>query len=150
MWPRLGQLGARTDRAGDEPRAAVGGVVVGDRAGDAGGGDVELVGPVGDAVLGEHGGEAAEAGGLDDVDADVEEGGVHPGDDVGPGQAEHLVAALERRSAEVVGGEVEGLHVRAERAVVDDHALGDGIEKGVGGHRGFEATRASAGRLGCV
>ena len=122
------QLGARADRAGDVAGAAVGGVAVGDLAGDAGGGDVELVGLVGDVVLGEDGGEAAEAGRLDGVDADVEERRVHPGDDVGPGEAEHLVAPLERRAAEVVGREVETLDVGAEGAVEDDHPLVHGIE----------------------
>ena len=52
------QLRAGPDRAGDVAGPAVGGVVVGDLAGDAGRGDVELVGLVGDAVLGEHGREA--------------------------------------------------------------------------------------------
>ena len=127
------ELRAGADRAGDVAGPAVGGVVVGDLAGDAGGGDVELVGLVGDVVLGEHGREAAEAGRLDGVDADVEERRVHAGDDVGAGEAEHLVAALERGAAEVVGGEVETLDVRAERAVEDDDALVHRVEVGLPG-----------------
>ena len=118
-----GELGARADRAGHQPAVAVGHL-----AGDAGGGHVELVGPLGDVVLAERDGEGAEAGGLDDVDADVEEGVVHPGDDVGPGDDEQLVAALEGLAAEVVGAQVEGLDVGAEGAVVDDDALVDEIE----------------------
>ena len=70
----------------------------------------------------------AEAGRLDDVDADLEEGVVHAGDHVGSGGDEQLVAALEGLAAEVVGGEVERLHVGAEGAVEDDDALGDEIE----------------------
>ena len=47
------------------------------------------------------------------------------GDDVGPGEHEHLVAALEVGAAEVVGGQVLLLDVRAEGAVVDDDPLVD-------------------------
>ena len=139
------QLRAGTDRAGDVAGPAVGGVVVGDLAGDAGRGDVELVGLVGDVVLGEHGREAAEARRLDGVDADVEERRVHAGDDVGPGEAQHLVAALERGAAEVVGGEVEALHVRAERAVEDDDALVHRVEVGL---RAMDARGYAPGAAG--
>ena len=98
-------------------------VAVGDLAGDAGGLEVDLVGLVGDAVLAERHGERAERGGLDDVDADLEVVVVHLGDDVGPGEHEHLVAALERGPAEVVGGQVLLLHAGAEGPVVDDDPL---------------------------
>ena len=99
-------------------------MTVGHLAGDAGGGDVELVGPLGDAVLAERDGEERpERGRLDHVDADLEEGVVHPGDDVGPGDDEHLVAALEGLAAEVVRAQPEHLHVGAEGAVVDDDPL---------------------------
>ena len=65
--------------------------------------------------------------------------GVHAGDDVGPGQAEHLVAALEREPAEVVGGEVETLDVGAEGAVEHDDSFGDRIEVGLSRHEASEA-----------
>ena len=130
------QLGAGADRAGDVAGPAVGGVVVGDLAGDAGGGDVELVGLVGDAVLVEDRGEAAEAGRLDGVDTDVEERGVHAGDDIGPGGAEHLVAAFERRPAEVVGTQVDALDVGAEGAVEHDDPPLDRLEVGLACHEG--------------
>ena len=84
--------------------------------------------------------EAAEAGRLDGVDADVEERGVHPGDDVGPGEAEHLVAALERGAAEVVGRQVEALHVGAERAVEDDDPSLHRVEVGLCCHGRHKAT----------
>ena len=144
------QLRAGPDRAGDEAGPAVGGVVVGDLAGDARRGDVEVVGAVGDVVLGEHGREAAEAGRLDGVDADVEERRVHAGDDVGTGQAQHLVAALERGAAEVVGGQVESLHVRAERAVEHDDAPVHCLEVGLRRH-GVPRLPADpgSGREGC-
>ena len=73
-------------------------------------------------------GEGAEGGGLDDVDADLEEVVVHRGDHVGPGDHQQLVAALERLAAEVVGAEAQRLDVGAEGAVVDDHLLLDQIQ----------------------
>ena len=144
--PEARQLGAGPDRSRHVAPATVGGVVVGHVAGDAGRGDVELVRPLGDVVLVEHRREAAEAGGLDGVDADVEERPVHARDHVGPGQTQHLVAALERRAAEVVGSEVEVLHVCAERAVEHDHALGDGIEVGLRFHATLHATAGTPPR----
>ena len=51
------------------------------------------------------------------------------GDDVGPGEHEVLVAALEVGAAEVVGVEVERLDVGAEGTVVEDDALRDRVEE---------------------
>ena len=144
MWPRLGSFVPGPIEPATKRGAAVGGVAVGDLAGDARGGDVELVGAVGDVVLGEHRAEAAEAGRLHGIDADVEEGGVHAGDDVGPGEAQDLVAALERLPAEVVGREVETLHVGAEGAVEDDDALVHRLEVGLRSHWTQHATGAVA------
>ena len=107
-------------------------------------------GLVGDAVLGEHGGEAAEAGGLDGIDADVEERLVHRRDDVGSGEAQHLVAAFEGGAAEVVGAEVEILHERAERAIEDDDPLGDRVEIGLRAHQIRQATGQSVASSGSV
>ncbi len=73
-------------------------------------------------------------GGLGDVCPDAEVLLVEPGDHVGSGEAQHLVAALERFATEVVGREVEALHVRAERAVIDDHTFVDEFEVGRVGH----------------
>ena len=134
------QLRAGPDRPGDVAGAAVGGEAVGDLSGDAGRGDVELVGPLADVVLGEHGGEGAEAGRLDGVDPGGEERFVHAGDDVGPGEAEHLVAALEGEPTEVVGTEVERLDVGAEGAVEHDDPLAHRVQVGLLRHRTAEAT----------
>ena len=128
------KLGAGADRAGDEASATVGGVAVGDLPGEAARRNVQLVRLVGDVVLVEHGREAAEARRLDGVDADVEEGRVHAADLVGPSETQHLVAALQRGTPEVVGGEVEPLDVRAERTVEHDDPFGDGVEVGLPGH----------------
>ena len=60
---------------------------------------------------------------------DCEELRVHLGDEVGPGEHEVLVAALERRAAEVVGAEVVALHPGAERTVEHEDALAQRVEE---------------------
>src|SRR5205807_225452 len=91
-------------------------------------GDLDLEGHA--AARGGHGPPAGDHGrlrlqevvtGLDEqeVDADLEERAMEVGDDVGPGVGEDLVAPLVGRSAEVVGGQVARLEVRAGGAVVD-------------------------------
>ena len=72
----------------------------------------------------------AERVGLDDVDTELAVGAVELLDHVGPGDAEDLVAALELRTAEVVGREVLLLQPGAGGAVVDDDARLHGLEKG--------------------
>ncbi len=119
------ELGARADRSDHEAGPVGRRVAGGDLAGDAGGGQVQLVGPLGDLVLVQHDGEGAERVGLDGVDADGEERVVEVGDDVGAGGDEHLVAPLERRPAEVVGREVPQLQVRPGGAVEDHDTFGD-------------------------
>jgi hypothetical protein len=136
-----GELGAGTDRA-DHPAGPVRCRVPGcDLLGDASGGLVEREGLLGDAVLGQDDREGAERRGLDRVHADLEERPVHLGDDVGPGEHHVLVAALERRAAEVVGAEVLVLHPRPERPVEDQDAVAERGEKV--GHRG-QATGAGS------
>ena len=116
------------DAAGDEARVVRRRVAVGDFAGELGRASGELGRTLGDLVLGEHGGERAERVGLDDVDADLEERSVEISDDVRPRHDQHFVAALERRTAEVVRSEPAQLEVRAGRAVEDDDALGKQVE----------------------
>ena len=70
-----------------------------------GGGGVELVGLVGEAVLAEHQRRAAEGVGLDDVAAGGEIALVDAVDHVGAGGAEVLVAPFELGAAEVLGGQ---------------------------------------------
>ncbi len=122
-------LGAGPDRAGHEAGVVRGRDVVHDLAGQAGRGDVQLVGPVGEVVLGEGDGEGAEGVGLHHVAAHVEVGGVELADGVGPGDHEELVAALQVRATEVVGGEVEALEEGPRRPVVDDDAFVHEIEE---------------------
>ncbi len=122
------QLRPGPDRAGHVAWPPVAGPAGRDLLGDAGRRHVQRVGPIGDAVLLQHGAERAEAGRLDHVHAHREEVVVHGGDDVRPGQAQHLVAALELRAAEVVRREVEPLDEGAEGAVEHDQAVVDRIE----------------------
>ena len=49
------------------------------------------------------------------------------------------------RPAEVVGGQVETLDVRAERAVEDDDALVDGVEERLRHGIGIQATEGVRG-----
>ncbi|CAB4766994.1 unannotated protein [freshwater metagenome] len=130
-----GQFGARADRAGDISRPAVAGLpLVGDVAGDTRRRAAHLVGLIGDVVLLEHEGERPEGCCLDSVHTDLVEGVVHAGDHVRSREGEHLVAALEARTPEVVGREVESLHVRAEGAVKHNNPLTDCIEVGLFAH----------------
>jgi hypothetical protein len=107
---------------------------VGDLTGDAGVGLAQLLGPLGDLVLGEGAGQRAEGVGLDDVGADLEVGRVEGGDDIGPGDGEQLRAALVVLAAVVVGVEVLGLQPRAGGPVVDDDVLVDRVEEGGSAH----------------
>ena len=71
------------------------------------------------------------------------------GDDVGPGLDQDLVAALEVRAAEVVGGPRPELEVRAGGAVEDDDALAQRLQVVAGG--GVEAAEQfGAGQFGGV
>ena len=68
--------------------------------------------------------------GLDHVAADGEERLVDALDDVRPRQNQMVVASLERLSAEVLGGEMVPLDVRAHGAVEHEHAFVERIEVG--------------------
>ena len=152
-----GQLGAGADGAEDPALTAVaGGEVVGGLAGDAGAGLGQLVDAVGDVVLGHGGVVCAERVGLDAVDAGLEVGLVDRTDDVGPGEVEDLVAALE--VLEVLEGGLLGLEHGAHRSVGHHHSGGQGLaERGhagpaVGGrgrrHRGHERAPSDATAVG--
>jgi len=124
-----GQPGAGPDGADHEPGALRRRELGRDLLGDARRGDVEVERDVRDAVLGEDQPEGAEGRGLDRVDTRLEVLAVHPGDQVGPGEHEVLVAPLELGTAEVVRAEVLRLHPGAERAVEQEHARFEGAEE---------------------
>ena len=102
--------------------------------GQAGRGQVDLVGLLGDSVFAERTGEGAEGAGLEGVHADVEVRGVELADHIRAGEHQHLVAALEIRTAEVVRGEVPRLDACAESAIEDDHTFGRGVGIAAGPH----------------
>ena len=89
----------------------------------------------------------AEGVGLDRVDPDLEVGVVDRPDDVGPGDVEDLVAALEL--VEVVEGEVVALQHRAHRPVRDHDASGKGLTE-VGGHAREDSLPGRSPRAGLI
>ena len=102
-----------------------------------GAGPGQFAGPAGHAVLRQHPGQRAEAVGLDDVAAHLEERPVDWAIDFGPGDAQHLVATLEDRSAEVVLPQAQSLQVGPRGAVEDDDAVMDSfdVSGGIESHR---------------
>jgi hypothetical protein len=105
-------------------------VLVGDLAGDARTGLGELEYAFGDVVLPQGREVRAERVRLDAVDADREVLLVDRADDVGAGDVQDLVAALE--VLEVLEGRVLRLEHGAHRAVGHDHTGGQGFTEGVG------------------
>ncbi len=102
-----------------------------DLARDLGRAPVHLERRVRKVVLGENERKRAERRGFDRIDSNSERLVVHLRDEIGPGEHEVLVATFERLAAEVVRPEILGLHPRAERAVEDEHAFEECIEKRV-------------------
>ena len=144
------QLRAGADRA-EHPARAVGcRPPVGDLLGQRGAGAGQFADPLDDVVLAEVGPVGAERVRLDGVRARPEVGVVHVAHDVGPGDVEDLVAALE--ALEVVQSEVGSLQHRAHRAVGDDDTLTQRVEQrrpSTGFRHGHQATEGPT-RLGAT
>ena len=119
-------LRRRPHRPRDEPRA---GELRRRFAGDPCGRLVEFDRAVLQAVLGEHGRHSPERVRRDDVGLRGEVGLVDAADDVGPGDDEVLVAALEIGPAEILRGEVRLLEHRPHRAVDDEDPLRQELEE---------------------
>ena len=113
--------------AGDEAGLGGRGEFAGCLAGEAGGVKVDFVGFGGDVVFAEGDGVGVEGIGFDDVGAGFVVGAVDVEDDVGTGEDEMIVAAFERESAEIRGGEVALLDHGAHGAVEHEDAGGEGI-----------------------
>ena len=141
--PERGELRAGAHGAGHPARPLGRRELVAHRAGQLGGPAGQLAGPVGQPVLGQDDRGRAEGVGLDDVAADLVEGAVHLGHEVGAGLDQPLVAALELGAAEVVGLQAEQLQVRAHGAVEDHHPLSHRLQVGRGG--GVEPTEEFRG-----
>jgi hypothetical protein len=109
------------DGAGDEARPFGGRVLVAGGSREASRVDVQLARPVLEPPLAQAVRRALERARLDDVAPDV-----------GPGEDQVVVAALERLAAEVLGGRIVELNIGAHRAVVDEHAIGERAQVGRG------------------
>ena len=131
--PERGELRARPHGARHPARPLGRRELVTDRTSQFGRPPVQLAGAVGQPVLGQDDRGRAEGVGLDHVAADLVEGAVDLGHDVGPGLHEPLVAPLEVRPAEVVGAESQHLQVGPHGAVEDDHPLGQRLQVRRGG-----------------
>src|SRR5207247_1340439 len=88
-------------RCGSEMYSAATAPVPGGRAREASGGHAQLVRAVGEPVLAEHIGRAAEGVRGDDVRARIDIGRVDPANDVGPREVQVLVAPFVALAAEV-------------------------------------------------
>ena len=112
-------------------------------AGEPGRGQGDLVGAVGEAILGQHVGRAAEGVGRDEVGAGAEVGVVDGPHHLGSRQVEVLVTSLEGRAAEVLGMELARLDHGAHGAVEHEDAAREGVgEAGGGGQRVHESILA--------
>ena len=114
------------------------------------GGDVQLVGEVLQAVVGERDALRVEGVGLEEVGARLEVGAVHPADDLRLGDRQQVVVALlvvgvvgEPLPAVVGLGQAVPLDHRAHRPVEDEDALAQG---GGQGGRGVGAVLRGHGR----
>ncbi len=104
-----------------------------------------LAGALRDAVLGQDDREPAEGVGLDDVDADVEEGAVQLLDERRAGDSVSAsLQPFEGGAAEVVGVQVHQLEVGPGGPVVDEDPLAQRAQVGVVGARSAEG-RARGG-----
>ena len=137
-----GGPGGRAQRAGDVARPLGGRDLVGDRPGQPGGLEVELVGELLHAVVGQRDRGGVEGVGLDDVGAGLEVLAVDAGDDVGLGEGEQVVVALQVAGpvreplAAVAGlGRAVPLDRRTHGAVDDQDPLLEGSGQRLGGVR---------------
>ena len=117
------ELGARAHAPGHPSGTVRRGELGRHRFGDLGAGAADLTGPVGQAVLGQHDRGRPERPRFDHVAADLVEGAVDLGDQVGAGVDQDLVAALELGPTEVLRAQTQQLQVGAHGAVEDEDAL---------------------------
>ncbi len=114
---------------------------------------VQLVRFILEVVLGQHNRRAAERVRLDDVRAGFEIGAVYVEHDVRPRAHEHLVAALQRRTAEIGRGQPGLLQHGAHRAVHAQNAPIQRLVKCVlpqlAGIHGVFSILTAAGSLPC-
>ena len=90
---------------------------------------VQFIRTIGDAVLRKRHGKCPKRVGLDDIDSHSQEGIVHRGNNIGAGDVEHLVAALEVGTPKVVRGQSGALQSCTGRAVEDNHTIVQSVEE---------------------
>ena len=129
-----GQLGAWPHASCHITRASVGFETVGNASCNGSGGNIQLVRLFRNVVFGENGGETAETGGLNCVDACFQECGVHGFNHIGTSETQHLVAALERGAAKVVCNKVEVLNEGAKSTIKNNDSFADGFCVGLATH----------------
>ena len=115
------QLGRGAERAGDEARLVGSGVFIGNFAGQARCGKIQLMRAIGEIVLGKYDARRSKAVRLYYIATSIEKRGVNRADDVGPREHEQLIAAL--LAPKILGCQIALLHIGAQRAVEDQHAL---------------------------
>ena len=144
--PEARQLRAGTDRAGHVAGPAVGGVVVGDLAGDARRGDVELVGRSAMSYSASTVEKLPKLAVSTASTPTSKNAACMPA--MTSGRVRHSISLQPSSdgAAEVVGGQVEALHVRAERPVEDDDALVHRFEVRLRRHGGPRLSVGSARR----
>ena len=114
-------------------------------AGDPGRLGRQLPGPVGQAVLGQHPWQGAEAVGLHHVATHVQEAAVQIGNHVGPGVDQDLVAAFQGRAPEVVRPQMAQLQIGPGGPVEDHDPGGERVQVGVRGGHPSKVTGRSGG-----
>ena len=124
---RGGAVG-RPEDARDEARAirCAGGGGVGGLAGQARAFDVQLAHQGSHVVVGHRHGVGVEGVGLDDVGTGVEVGGMDAADQLGPGQRQQVVVALQVRRPV---GEARAAEVRLRERVLLDHRAHRAVEQ---------------------
>src|SRR5574343_1950200 len=146
----------RAEHAGDEARLGRvgGGELIGQHAGQAGAFEIQFVDQLGQVVVGLRDGGRVEGAGLEDIGAGFQVFAMEAADDVGPGQDQQVVVALDvvrvilEALAAVIGfGQPMALDHGAHGAVEDEQAL---LKKGgkFGGTVGLNHDHL--GKTGCT
>jgi len=96
-------------------------------AGKPGRGPIDFRNLVRKIVLAQHHPGGSKGVGFDDIAADRQKTGVDLSNDIGTAQDQNFVAAL--LTPEIIRTEIAILDVGAHGAVINDHALANGLEK---------------------
>ena len=135
---RRRQLARGSNRAGHVAVATIfGGIAIGYRAGQPGGGHVDFVDLFAQTPFFEAGFGGLEGAGFEHVGASRQKRAVDLANHVGPGYHEVVAAAKCTLAAVVFGGQIKIVDTGAHCAVIDEHTLGQGLEVGRSRHGCF-------------